>query len=94
MIDFIGDGVGGDVVPINLNEKTNKINGSSVDVFIFSDGNNYTARNGEDAMQTNVGNVLYGFFCLKLRIHRTEKIPYNDAVSQNSSPFQILELSM
>eukprot|EP00957_Ditylum_brightwellii_P020379 1537287-Ditylum_brightwellii.AAC.1 len=90
LIEFHGDGVGGDVAPIKIDQTENRVHGTSADVFVVSDGEGYTARNGIDQFFSRVGNVLSGHFRLKLRGHTTERIPFNASADQMKARLEAL----
>jgi hypothetical protein len=79
-IEFLGDGVGGNVEPIHVVSEYLLIMGSSADAFVLSDGESYAARNGLDSVVSTVGNELSGHFPLKLRGHTTDRISFNSSI--------------
>ena len=78
-ITFVGTGVGGNVLPLEVPSDSKRITGTDADVIIVADGDEYYARNSIDVETSIMGNVLGGHFKLKLRGHITEEIPFNAA---------------
>ena len=76
-IEFVGSGVGGDVVTIGIPEELNFLRGSDAEIYIIADGECYKARDTVDAVTSRVGSVLSGSFRLRLRGHTTGDIPFN-----------------
>lgn len=88
-IEFVGNGVGGDVEEIVVIEEHKKVRGTLADVYIISDGESYASRNG-DLVTSSVGNILSGSFRIKLRGHVTEKIPFNASAERMKSILESL----
>ena len=76
-VEFQGDGVGGDVVVLEVVSEHSKIYGTEANIYIKTDGEAYVARNGMDAFHSRPGNILSGACRLKLRGHVTDEIPFN-----------------
>ena len=76
-VEFVGYGVGGNVVSIRIPSGHNFVRGSGAEVFVIADGEGYKARNGIDFVTSRIGNVLSGSFQLRLRGHITDDIPFN-----------------
>ena len=76
-IEFIGSGVGGNVLSLEIPREYTMITGSRAEVFILSDGETYYADNGVDKFVSRPGNTLMGTFQLKLGGHITEYISFN-----------------
>ena len=89
-IEFVGSGVGGDVVPIEIPAEHNLIYGSDADVYIIADGESYIARNGLDTVTSRIGNVLSGSFKLRVRGHTTEEIAFNASVDDVKARLEAL----
>lgn len=77
VVEFVGSGVGGDVVAIEIPHEHNLLRGSDAEIYVVADGERYTARNTVDTVTSRVGNVLSGSFRLRLRGHTTDDIPFN-----------------
>ena len=81
-VEFNGEGVGGDVVPIQIVADDMRLYGSGANLIILADGNLFNVQNNVDIVRSKVGNVLSGFFRLKLRGHSTKDIPFNASAEQ------------
>ena len=81
-ITFTGSGVGGNVEALLVAPEHLSVTGSSANAFILSDGESYAARNAVETFTSVPGNVISGFFQLRLRGHTTRRISFNSSVDE------------
>lgn len=79
-VEFIGNGVGGDVQPLEVEDSF--VQGSSSKILIFSDGEIFSAANGVDSFESKPGNSISGSFQLRLRGHLSDEINSNASADE------------